>query len=156
MDETLAAVRAFLESQSTMALATVSEEGLPGVAPVYYVSEGLALYWLSSPASRHSAALRARGRAAAAVYPAVWQWSAIRGVQVEGDTAPVRGAERRRILRLYRSRFQLPAELEAAVAAGTLYVLRPRRVRWLDNRVGFGYRAEVRLDAAGAPEEEAT
>src|SRR5512145_2559099 len=84
------AVRAFLEAQSTLALATVNADGQPEVTPVFYVSdEALALYWLSATSSRHSLNLTSQPRVAATIYPAVWGWNDIRGVQVEGEAQAV-------------------------------------------------------------------
>lgn len=140
----LATIRAFLASQSSLALATVNGNGHPEIAPLFYVSdEALNLYWLSSPTSRHSVNLRAHERAAAAIYPAVWQWMEIRGLQVEGVASAVTEVKARaQILKLYRRKFDLPAAFDAQIAASTLYVLRPKWMRWLDNGIQFGYKAE--------------
>src|SRR6476620_7358910 len=79
-------IRAFLETQSTLALATVDAEGQPYVAPLFYVAdERLNLYWLSASTSRHSVNLVARKRVCATVYPSVWQWNDIVGLQIQGD-----------------------------------------------------------------------
>lgn len=141
----LETIRAFLASQSSLALATVNANGHPEIAPLFYVSdEALNLYWLSSPTSRHSLNLMAHGWVAAAIYPAVWQWAEIRGLQIEGAASTVTEEEARaEILRLYRRKFDLPVVFEGQIAASTLYVLRPKWMRWLDNGVRFGHKAEL-------------
>ena len=138
---------AFLDTQSTMALATISPDGQPQVAPIFYVSdERLHLYWLSSPNSCHSVNLVLHAKVAATVYPSVWQWNDIVGLQIEGEALPI-GDDRIReqILTLYLRKFQLPAEFDSIINASTLYSLKPSWVRWMDNSVQFNFKAEINL-----------
>jgi uncharacterized protein YhbP (UPF0306 family) len=140
-------VRAFLDTQSTLALATVSLEGEPQVAPLFYVSDDqLNLYWLSSPKSRHSANLIVHPKVSAAVYPAVWQSRDIVGLQIEGQAHPI-GDERIReqILNLYLRKFQIPPEFDSLINSSTLYILAPTWIRWMDNSVEFNYQSEINL-----------
>jgi len=147
-DALRAVIGAFLETQSTLALATVNAAGLPESAPVYYVSDDqLNLYWLSSANVRHSVNLTAQARVSGAVYPAVWQWNEISGVQIEGEAAMIKDDRiREQILLLYLRKFALPPAFDAAIASSGLYVLRPRWMRWVDNSVEFGYKAELSFD----------
>jgi uncharacterized protein YhbP (UPF0306 family) len=140
-------VRAFLEANSTLALATVNADGQPECAPVYFVSDDtLNLYWLSSITSRHSVNIASRPAVAATIYPAVWGWEDICGLQIEGTAQPVRDDRvREQVLVLYLRKFQLPEALDAAITSSTVYVLRPTWVRWLDNSISFGYKAELNL-----------
>src|SRR5688500_1376002 len=101
--DNLQLIQAFLDTQSTMALATISTNGQPQVAPIFYVAdERLNFYWLSSPNSRHSTNLVLNPKVAATVYPSVWQWNDIVGLQIEGEARPI-GDERIReqILTIY-------------------------------------------------------
>jgi uncharacterized protein YhbP (UPF0306 family) len=127
---------------STMALATVGPDGEPQVAAVFFAADvAMNLYWVSMPGTRHGAAAVATGRASAAIYPAVWGWAEIRGLQVTGRAEVVTdGSERAEALALYRGRFALPAALSALLATAALYVLRPETLRWLDNSRGFGHK----------------
>lgn len=138
-------VQAFLETQSTMTLATVNAEGLPQSAPLFYVSDDrLNLYWISAAHVRHSVNLSAKSGVSATVYPAIWQWNDIVGVQIEGEAEAITDDRiREQIMILYLRKFQLPPSFDAAIAASTLYVLRPRWMRWVDNSVSFGYKAEL-------------
>jgi len=141
----LAPILAFLASQSTLSLATVDDSGHPQAAPLFYVSnDALNLYWLSSPTSRHSVNLATQPRVAVTIYPAVWAWADIRGLQVEGSAhSVIDAAERERILTLYRAKFALPPAFDAQITASTLYRLTPTWIRWLDNSVRFGYKLEI-------------
>lgn len=147
--ETDETVRAFLETQSTLALATADAAGHPHTAPLFYVSDDdLNLYWLSSVSSRHSVNLAAQEYVAAAIYPAVWSWTEIRGLQIEGTAGIVTdAAQRETILDRYRRKFNLPPQFDAVIAQSTLYCLRPTWIRWLDNAVQFGYKAEITTSA---------
>ncbi len=147
MTDTRDIIQAFLESQSSLALATVNAAGQAEVAPLFYVSdEALNLYWLSSESSRHSVNLAARPHVAATVYPMAWNWNDIRGVQLEGEAQAVRDEFlRERVLQRYLAKFLLPASFDAQIAATTLYVLKPQWIRWLDNGVSFGYKTELDL-----------
>lgn len=141
----LPTIRVFLQSQSTLALATIAADGQLQVAPLFYVSdEALNLYWLSSSSSRHSLNLAAREQVAATIYPDVWKWTDIRGLQIEGHARAVTDETTRAdILNHYRQKFNLPAEFKTLISNSTLYVLTPTWIRWLDNGVRFGYKAEI-------------
>jgi len=143
----LPTVRIFLESQSTLALATVDAAGNPQVAPLFYVSdEALNLYWLSSADSRHSVNLVEREQVAATIYPTAWHWTEIRGLQVEGVAYPVSDdALRLDILERYQQKFDLPSGFESIITGSGLYVLKPAWMRWLDNGVRFGYKSEIQI-----------
>ena len=145
-NEQINTVRAFLSQHSTLALATVNAGGQPEVAPLFYLSVSLTLYWLSSPKSRHSVNLAARPQVAATIYPAVWGWQDIRGIQIEGIADAIDDADARiTLLTSYRAKFNIPLELDAQIIASTLYRLNPTWIRWLDNSVRMGYKAESQL-----------
>lgn len=147
MNDTREVIQAFLESQSTLALATVNASAQAEATPLFYVSdEALNLYWLSSETSRHSVNLAARPHVAATIYPAVWNWNDIRGVQIEGEAQAVRDEfVRDRVLQRYLAKFLLPASFDAQIAATRLYILTPSWIRWLDNSVQFGYKTEINI-----------
>jgi uncharacterized protein len=145
-NEQINTVRAFLREHSTLALATVNAGGQPEVAPLFYLSVSLTLYWLSSPKSRHSVNLSVHPQVAATIYPAVWGWQDIRGVQIEGFATTIDDAdERNALLTSYRAKFNIPSELDAQITTSTLYRLNPTWIRWLDNSVRMGYKAESPL-----------
>jgi uncharacterized protein YhbP (UPF0306 family) len=143
----LPTIRTFLESQSTLALATIDANGNPQIAPLFYVSDdALNLYWLSSADSRHSINLMAREQAAATIYPEAWHWTGIRGLQIEGTAHPITDETTRQdILARYQQKFNLPSGFETIITGSGLYVLKPTWVRWLDNGVRFGYKSEMQF-----------
>ncbi|RMF79152.1 MAG: pyridoxamine 5'-phosphate oxidase family protein [Chloroflexi bacterium] len=138
-------MQAFVEAQSTLVLATVTLDGHVQSAPLFFVSDAdFDFYWLSSQNSEHSRNVSAHPQVAASIYPAVWQWKQIRGLQIEGAAQVVADAALRdKILALYHTKFDLPALFDQQIAASGLYMLRPTWLRWLDNSVAFGHRVEV-------------
>lgn len=142
-------LRAFLASQSTMALATAGDkDGRPQVAPLFFASDdALNLYWVSSPDSRHSVNIADWNDVSAAIYAHTWDWTGIKGVQLAGDAMVVRAEEeRRRALGLYSAKFPFVNDrFMDLIEASVFYVLRPTWLRWLDNERRFGYKQEFRL-----------
>jgi uncharacterized protein YhbP (UPF0306 family) len=139
-------VAAYLAKHTTLTLATVGPDGAPHSAPLFYASdETLNLYFLSSPDSRHSQNVALNARVAAAIYDEVWQWQAIRGLQLDGEVEPLAGAERVQAEVLYQAKYPFVADLSRQVEASTFYRLHPRWLRYLDNSVAFGWREEMEL-----------
>lgn len=140
----------FLAGQSTLALATAGEQdGRPQVTPVFFVSDdAFNLYWISSPDSRHSINIADWDETAAAIYVDTWEWTGIKGLQLEGKASRVsRQEDRQRVLALYKAKFAFVNErFEALIEESILYVLRPRWLRWLDNARHFGYKQEFVLE----------
>ncbi len=141
-------IREFLETQSTLSLATVNAEGHPESAPVFYVSDDqFKLYWLSSTNVAHSVNLLAHSQVAGNIYPAVWQWADIVGLQIKGEAQAVKDERiREQILLIYLRKFQLPPSFDSVIASSTLYVLRPAWMRWVNNSVTFGHKVELDFD----------
>lgn len=148
-DDMRAQLHDFLVAQSTLALGTAGEQdGHPQVAPLFFASDdALNLYWISDPDSRHSRNLADWCRAAATIYAQTWDWTGIKGVQMEGEAAPVTDdAERARALALYRAKFPfVNARFADLIEQSVIYALRPRWLRWLDNARHFGYKQEFSL-----------
>ena len=148
-------IAAFLATCRTAALATVADDGSPHAANLQYVSDDrLSLYWVSSPGSAHSRHLAARPAAALAIYAHTDDPPNIHGLQLHGHAAALtpNTAVYHHTLKLYLYRFTFVAndeKLKAAVTAQTFYQFTPTRLRWIDNRRGFGWKHEVDLPDPG-------
>jgi uncharacterized protein len=142
-------VARFLRSHSTLALATVSAEGAPRAAALFYLfQDDWRLYWFSSTASEHSRNLKRDRAAAVSVYRPTADWRKIRGVQMRGTATPVTGRTLRRlIIRAYVERFRLGTLFRFAMARSTLYCFQPEWLRYIDNSKRFGYKFEIALPA---------
>ncbi|GAB4469377.1 MAG: hypothetical protein Kow0088_01270 [Anaerolineales bacterium] len=132
---------------STLTLATCSENGEPHAAAVYFAADGLKIYFFSDANSQHSRDLEQNPRAAITIYPEVWQWQAIRGLQMRGmvELVPM-GEEWERAWNCYQQKFPFVKRLKAVVARNKLYRFRASWLRWLDNRFGLGFKQEWHLD----------
>ncbi len=121
----------------------------------YFAGDLDALFFLSSPRSRHGQNLQANPRVAVAINEDEHEWRDIRGVQLEGTCALASSpGVWLRGWRTYLAKFPVARDLfrgragsgvAKTVANTRLYVVRPERVFYLDNRLGFGQRQEVPL-----------
>lgn len=159
-DEMRPFLRDFLSRQSTLALATAGlRDGRPQVAPLFFASDdALNLYWVSDPDSRHSRNLEDWSEVAAAIYVHTWNWTGIKGVQIEGTAMPVTDdEERQRALAVYSAKFSFVNErFGELIATSEFYVLRPRWLRWIDNERRFGYQQEFTLSGDSEPASDDT
>lgn len=149
-------IAALLQSENTLALASVDERGDPCVAPLFYIADDeLSLFWFSSPRSLHSRNLKQAPRASAAVFRHAENWKGIRGVQMRGFVTVIADKLRRAaLIKAYCERFQLGAAFRLAIGRCKLYKLRPDFFRYIDNSRGFGYKFEVTLAAGTAGRSE--
>ena len=129
---------------ATMTIATTGAEGEAHAAAVYFAAgEDLQLYFFSAADSQHSLDLKRRPDAAAAIYPEVSGWQAIRGLQLRGRAAVVpSGAEWQAAWALYAGKFPFVKALKSIVASNELYAFTPHWLRLVDNRRGFGFKRE--------------
>jgi len=152
-DDLRETVRAYLAERYSLTLATNGSEG-PWAAGVYFASEGLTLYFLSDPASRHCQDIAGNQRVAAAIHEDYKNWREIRGIQLEGTAGPVAGAnDLARAWEVYLAKFPFvrqfrvgdALEIMGRAVRARFYRLVPSRVFYLDNRKGFGHREELTL-----------
>jgi uncharacterized protein YhbP (UPF0306 family) len=145
----------FLGEFSTLTLATVSADGEPWAATVFFVADrSFNLYFVSDYRTRHGRDMAADARVAVTVNPDADNWNDVRGLQIAGRADVVDGAERARALLLYFSKFpqidalyQKPADkheetIATRLKAANFYRVRPTMIRVIDNEKGFGNRVE--------------
>jgi uncharacterized protein len=145
------AVAQYLERHHVMTLATCSLDG-PWASAVFYVHIGPALYFLSSPSSRHCRNLAHDPRCAATVQEDYSDWTQIKGLQLEGHAHQVQGDEEVHARHCYANKFPLvgrldsaPARIVAALAKIRWYRLQVARMHFIDNSQGFGHREPIDL-----------
>lgn len=146
-------VEAFLAAHHVVSLATTDDDGGPHAACVMYALDGLRLYWMSDPESRHSRYIGARPRVTATVAPDYSDFREIRGLQVFGrarrlvDETELARA-RQRMLTRYAFLAELaggPPALRAAFEKAGFYCLEPGRITLIDNTKGFGTKDTLEL-----------
>lgn len=155
-----ARIRAFLDARNVLTLATSGEQGAWAAAVFYATGPALELYFISDPDTRHARELARQPTVAATVQDAATPWTAVQGLQIDAVAEHVGAASRGEAEACYLARFPeiaallaRPAGAAAAAvasrfAASTFYVLRPRRIRLIDNTRGFGHREELVLSQA--------
>jgi uncharacterized protein YhbP (UPF0306 family) len=148
--------RQLVNAQTTMTLATAKGDQA-WAAPVYYVFVRSAFYFLSSPTSRHIKEALQSGQASSTIYTFASTWKEIRGLQMSGCIATVKaGLEAIQVLRAYLKKYpftkdffqkEVTLDLESlAQRFGVkLYKFTPNLVYYLDNRIRFAFRVEVKI-----------
>lgn len=158
-------IAVFLAGHTTLALATIGPDGVPGVAPVFYASDDrLNLYFLSEPDTAHGQNLAANPAAAGAIYADGQDWRAIRGLQVRGRAMPAPPAVLAHAAAVYGRKYAFvaallagatgPAVLSGPLARARFYVLRPAWLRLVDNTVAFGFKQELALPGIPAAPDD--
>lgn len=144
----------FLREHHVMTLATHDAEG-PWGAAVFYANHSLGdddfrFVFLSSPATRHAQAIAMHPRVGATIQRDYEEWPEIRGMQIEGDVRVLAGDEETRARAIYAARFpavgnlaRAPAVIVRALAKVRWYELVARRLRLIDNTLGFGHSDEI-------------
>ncbi len=145
---------AFLATHHVMSLATHGREG-PHAANLLYAHDGLALFWVSDPNTRHSREIEAEPRVAVTIAPDYSDFSGIRGLQLAGTAACIEAAGRRAWhLSHLAARYpflkllaKAPTKLQAAYARAAVYRFEPSQIVLIDNTKGFGHKETLDLSA---------
>src|SRR5512145_2518531 len=95
---------AYLRAHNVVTLATTGGDG-PWAAAVFYASADFTLYFVSSPDARHSGNLAMHPRVAVAVHEDYRDWTAIKGLQMEGFAQVISGAEQSAAAATYRAKY---------------------------------------------------
>jgi hypothetical protein len=149
-------IAAFLETHSTLTLATAGEEGLPAAAAVFYAHDtDLNLYFLSEERTHHGRNLAVNPQVAGTIQADGQDWRSIRGLQLRGAAYRVPAAGLVHAAAIYGRKFAFvgallsgggaPGALTGALAQARFWVLRPTWLRLVDNTVGFGFKDELTL-----------
>lgn len=141
------AIFKIMDPVSTMTLATCRDNS-PWATDVYFAAEGFNLVFFSSPNSRHCRNLAVNPACSATIHPVADAWQEIKGLQIEGEAEPISGMSgKATALAAYLQKFPFahgllanPAETVRSINKAALYVLRPSRILYLDNSLGFGAR----------------
>jgi len=147
-----------IKEQNTMTLSTAVKD-VAWAAPVYYTNLGFVFYFFSDPNSRHVQEALASRQAAAAIFHQSSTWKEIRGIQMSGTLHPLfPGLESLRALRAYLKKFPfaqdffssgdtLDLEGFAKRFRVRLYRFQPLLFYYMDNRIRFSFRENIRLQA---------
>ena len=141
MPDTRQQLLEFLREHQVLTLAVAG----PYAAAVFYeVDDDLNLYFVTDPSTRHGMALTQDGRVAGTVQRDRQQQQEIRGVQLTGCCRRLTGPAWVTSWAQYLKKFAWAAapELMPAVAKVAVWKLETDWLRLIDNRQGFGHKAE--------------
>jgi len=136
---------AFLSKRQVMTLATVDADGRPHAADLYFVCDkALNLYFYSNPQAEHCLHALQRPEVAVTVHARFRSWQRIQGLQMRGWFQAVEPARHRHVNQLYINRYPFLNEIPRfAIDDMTAYVVQPNWLRWINNRVHFGWKLET-------------
>lgn len=141
-------IRQFLAAHTTMTLATVSEDGRPQAAALFYAEmDDFSCVFVSEQKVRHSHNLLHDSRVAATIHADGQQWQTIQGLQIEGRCIRLTGAAVETARNVYTDKYPFLKThklLGVALHFGTFYQLLPDWIRLIDNSLGFGHKEEWR------------
>ncbi len=149
-DDLAGRIAAFLDTHHVMSLATLGSHG-PHAASLFYARDGLTLFWVSDPASRHSVELAADARVAATIARDYADYATIQGLQISGRArALVADAERAGARKILETRYPflrqlLDADVRDRYARAQIYRLDVARFVLIDNTRGFGHKDVLEL-----------
>ncbi len=137
---------AYVAGHHVMTLATNGPLGL-WAAAVFYAHDDFHFIFLSAGRTRHAQNMAAVSEVAATIQADYRDWPAIQGIQLEGTVEQLHGVRRAAAVARYVARYHFLAQpvatLEAALQRVNWYELRPRRLYFVDNTLGFGHRDEI-------------
>jgi len=156
MKDKLNPVCSFLCTQTTLVLATISEDGTSHSAPLFFISDDRPnLYWFSSRSSLHSSNCLQRPEASVSISTNARTWQQIQGLQMRGCVSVVTDrAIRKSLTARYIEHFGLGNLFSIAIRRSALYCFTPRWLRYLDNTRRFGYKFELTLPQSDKSHKE--
>jgi uncharacterized protein len=135
----------YLAAHNTLTLAT-EKDGQTFACSLFYVNDGLNLYFVSDPNTQHAENIAQHHQVSATVHEDYRDWRTIQGIQLGGDCSLIHNPiESAKALALYANKFPFVAQLAAAMAKVKFYKITPRWMRLVDNTRGFGFKEEIEL-----------
>lgn len=148
MHDSRSAALDYLARHQVMTLAVQSGDNV-WAAAVFYVNFDFSLYFLSAGHTRHARYLASNPWAAATIQEDYKNWQEIKGIQLEGPVHQLSGAAQRKAIDLYGKKYPFVGRAKGAMATALAkvnwYQMKPTRLYYIDNSLGFGHREEVPL-----------
>jgi uncharacterized protein YhbP (UPF0306 family) len=95
----------YLNSHSLLFLATASKDGNVHIAPMFYATDGTAVFFSAADDSETAKNLKQNPTAALGVADPVTDWSKARGLQIEGAVTELDGPEEVAAGELFQAKF---------------------------------------------------
>lgn len=136
-----------LKNSHLMSLCTQDEVGIWVADVIFIFDEQLNLYWMSDPNCRHSQAVLKNPDVAGTVTASTKSKEPNFGIQFAGTAERIEGARYDLALKHFTKRNKpMPAESDDVLQGDSWYVLRPTKIRLVDE-INFEHRTQdVSLD----------
>lgn len=133
-----ALVLGFMQENNVINLATLDEAGVWS-ANVFYCLDPKqpVLYFLSSPETRHGAAMVSNPAISATICGQSANVAHLQGIQLSGTARLLEGDEDKLARKLYNARFAV-----ARITHHPIWALRIDYLKMTNNRLGFGHKTE--------------
>jgi len=131
-----------MEREADMTIATIRPDGLPHATTVSYVSEGLILYFGTSPSSQKAINIESNSNVSLTINSPYRFWRDIAGLSISGVISRVEDAEEfRKVGKLLYEKYPQVNEFAKAETENVaLYRVEPQVICHLDYRKGFGHK----------------
>jgi len=138
----------YLETHQVMTLATIGTEGVWATA-VFYANQDFKFIFLSAGHTRHAQNFNHQPHIAATIQEDYRDWPNIKGIQLEGVVEQLSGAAQIKAIAYYTKKYpflaQANSQIVQALTTVNWYQLLTKRLFFIDNSKGLGYRVEVSL-----------
>lgn len=139
----------FLSEHTTLVLSTLSKEGHPAAAALFYAEDhDLNLYFISESKSEHSTNIAYTSKVAVVIAADGQDWKELNGVQMKGECIKLKDKDRARAEAHYLSKYSFVLQspmLRDRIEQSYFYIISPEWIRLTDNRRSFADKREWRL-----------
>ena len=151
MAGSLAPLLTVCEATPALTLATVSPDGAPAAASLFFAyDENLHLYFLSAEHTQHVQNLLHDPRVAVTIAPPAQHWQEIRGLQLRGTAHMLtNAAAEARARAIYAARFPFIGSFGQMLTQMRWFKIVPHWARLTDNRIAFAHKQEWVFDDDG-------
>ena len=129
-----------LARRNIMTLATIRPDGFPQATTVYYVNEGLTLYFATDPASQKAGNINLNNKVSVAIAGETENANKLKAISLSGTARKIVDAERLHALQILLFRAVPGAKRFAPMEANQLaiYSVTPTAISLVDYAFGYG------------------
>jgi len=137
-----------LSTHRVVNLAYTDKSGSPQSCALWYASDNLRLYYLSSLSTQHGKSLQDGGKIAFTINRDDQNWQEIQGIQGQGFVRPI--GRNSIAWQVYIQKFPFVtdqfSDLNEALQNTQIWEINPTWIRYIDNSISFGHKEELDLD----------
>jgi len=133
-------------SKHRMCTVATARDNQPSASTVYYVNEGLDVFFESDPVTEKVKTIEVNPKVALTIDEDCEDWSKIRGIQLYGKAEIVPKNRERRLTELFYDKFPAIKKLGGIPEHHIFIRVKPEKVYFLDYAREFGYRAILHVE----------